>query len=73
MPRGYHDFTSIRVITLVELANAGQGPAHCSREDNPSESTRIYNLDALVDSLEENEHLGGLVVEAKLKWGPTSR
>lgn len=32
-------------------------------------SIRIYSLDALVVSLEENEHLRGLVVEAKLKWG----
>jgi hypothetical protein len=53
----------------VELANTGQDPGHRSKEENPPVSTRIYSLDALVDSLEENEHLRGLVVEAKLKWG----
>ncbi|TVY85465.1 Ankyrin repeat and KH domain-containing protein [Lachnellula suecica] len=32
-------------------------------------SSRIYDLSALVKSLENNEGLRGLVLEAKLKWG----
>jgi hypothetical protein len=64
-----YDFASLKVITSVELTNTGQDPRYRSKEEIPHVSTRIYSLDALVVSLEENEHLRGLVVEAKLKWG----
>lgn len=47
----------------------GLDPRHQTNARESNLRTRIYSLDALVDSLEGNEHLCCLVVEAKLKWG----
>lgn len=44
-------------------------PGTWGKEENPTSGTRIYSLNAFVDTLEENEYLRGIVVEAKLKWG----
>jgi hypothetical protein len=53
----------------VGLTNTVQHLGHQSKEEIPLLGTRIYNLNALVDTLEGNEHLRSLVLEAKLKWG----
>ncbi|EGC42634.1 predicted protein [Histoplasma capsulatum var. duboisii H88] len=57
-------FHKPRFAKVLQIYLLLQDPRHRSKEEIPHVSTRIYMV-----SLEENEHLRGLVVEAKLKWG----